>query len=227
MNLMDIKNYTYKDTHTIFFNLDLKINSDSFFIIVGPNKSEKTTLLKLLSGDIKSNIMLEDSQYVDKNTLFFSQTVLDELMLHKNSKKEIHDYLLKFGLLEYKNKSPLSLSSEDKVILKIIISLLKKPKLLLLDNVFSSFLKNEKRKVINILKDISIKEDFAVIYTSNDINDSIFFDNLYIINDKKLSSEIPNSLSVPFTVELSEKLLLYGLIKEEEYNLTELAKKVC
>lgn len=227
MNLIDIKNFSFKDTNTIFFNLNLKIDDNSFIILVGPNNSGKTTFLKLLSGKIKSNIVVDDSVYVNKKTLFFSKTVLDEIMLNTNSKKDAITYLEKFNIKEVKDLSPSELSIENIIILKLIISLLKKPKLLLLDNIFSCFEKERKKEIIKILNNISKENKFGVIYTSNNLNDSIYFDELYIINNKTLSQEVPKTLSLPFTLELSEKLLLYGLIKEEEYDLEELAKKLC
>lgn len=227
MNLIDIKDFSFKDTDTIFFNLNLKIDDNSFFIVVGPNNSGKTTLLKLLSGKIKSTINVDDSIFIDKKTMFFSKTVLDELMIYTNSKREAIKYLNIFKLINYKDDSPLSINKENRILLKLIITLMKKPKLILIDNIFSSFSKEQKKKVINTLNNLSKENKFAVIYTSNNLNDSIYFDNLFMINNNTLSNEVPQSLSLPFTIELSEKLLLYGLIKEEEYDLEELARKLC
>ena len=53
----------YQDNHKVFSNIFLKINAGEFIYLIGETGSGKSSLLKLLYGEIKSatgNIMLDD-----------------------------------------------------------------------------------------------------------------------------------------------------------------------
>lgn len=241
MNLIELKDVSFKYTSTLFLDLNLQITNKTFLCIAGCNNSGKTTLLKILSGELMCdniyylgekvndpNLLKEKVCYINKDTIFYSKTIIDELSLYTSNEYEIKKLLNYFNLINYINSSPNTLSSENKLILKIIISLLKKTEVILLDNVFSFFSNDFKKNFINLLFKYTSKKEIAVIFTTNDLNESIYFDELLIINDNKLGYAMEKSnLTTPFSIELSEKLMLYNLIEEEEYNIEKLVDKLC
>lgn len=240
MNLIELKHFSFKYNILLFEDLNFIILHDSFMCIAGCNNSGKTTLLKIIDGQIKSNDIIYNNdifndenkkkliKYIDKITIFYSKTIFDELSLLTEDVYLIKSLLDKFGLLNKINISPNNLCVEEMIILNIIKALIEKPKLLLLDNIFSCFNINKKSEFIKKLKTHCYKNEIAVVLVTNNINDSIYFENFLIINNKKISKDISGSnLCVPFTFELSEKLLLYNLITEEEYNVEKLVEKLC
>ncbi len=237
LELLDLE---FGYTSPIFKKLSLKIDGSSFISVLGENNSGKTTLLKILNGEIKSNnLTLNDTKptkrllndivyYVDKECLFFSKTVYDELMLYTSDEYKIKKALQTFKMKKSINKSPNSLPDDEKIILKIIIGYLKDPKILLMDNIFSCFSIQKKYFVLKIIKKYCSKNKIGVVLTTNNLYDSIYSDELYIINNGKLTSNFEKSnISLPFSYELSEKLRLYDLIDEDEFNLEKLAEKLC
>ena len=216
LELLDLE---FGYTSPIFKKLSLKIDGSSFISVLGENNSGKTTLLKILNGEIKSNnLTLNDIvYYVDKECLFFSKTVYDELMLYTSDEYKIKKALQTFKMKKSINKSPNSLPDDEKIILKIIIGYLKDPKILLMDNIFSCFSIQKKYFVLKIIKKYCSKNKIGVVLTTNNLYDSIYSDELYIINNGKLTSNFEKSnISLPFSYELSEKL-----------NLEKLAEKLC
>ena len=82
MNLISVSNLTYYlGKKKIFDNISLSINDDSFITIAGSNSSGKTTLLKLLSGNLMTENIIqidntlinsENKEIIDKKVCLFS-----------------------------------------------------------------------------------------------------------------------------------------------------------
>jgi len=170
-NIVRIKNLNYLDFHK--FNLDIEKNS--YTTIVGPNKSGKTTLLKILSGIIKTDDVCECNGVVlNKNNCFnyvknigvvfcvnknsfIYDTVKEELiyplinlgypkMIIEKKVKKILDDLRLEGLY---NKKISSLNNSMKQLLLFVISLLHGPKVLLIDDAFLLLSDSHKKHVFN------------------------------------------------------------------------------
>ena len=161
MNILEVYNLNFSyDDKVIFNNINLKIKEGSFVNLYGRNSSGKTTLLKLLSGSIITDAEIKvdkikinkfnmdtinnKTSFISSNNKFFSKTVLDEILLEKN---EISDadismarkLLDDFNLSDIESISPQDLSYAENQIVGVIKFMIKKPKVLFIDNAFSRF----------------------------------------------------------------------------------------
>ena len=146
MNLISVSNLTYYlGKKKIFDNISLSINDDSFITIAGSNSSGKTTLLKLLSGNLMTENIIqidntlinsENKEIIDKkvclfsiNNKYYSKTVLDELLLDSKddsykSINKIKSYLIEFGLINYIDESPQVLNYIERQKISLIKSII-------------------------------------------------------------------------------------------------------
>ena len=138
----------------LFENLNLIIPKNSFITISGPNNCGKTTLLRVLNRELitSNKIPIEDrniNEYrieeysklvqtvIPLEIVFKEETVLEELSLINPLKKDINRVLGELKIKDHINKKINELSSSDKVLIQIAISLLRKPSILLIDDLNS------------------------------------------------------------------------------------------
>jgi len=198
-NLLEINNlnYSYKNKN-IFNNLQISIKSNTTNLILGPNSSGKTTLLRLISGILPTSdfitldgISLNKKTYreyllsigvvfFDDNNKFLFDKVLDELTFPlenlKYKKEEITNRLYEIrNLLDlencfYKNISDLTTFEQAKVLLGV--SIIHEPKIIFLDNILSKLNENELKKFLKILN--KIKKEVTICITSTSMDMSLF-----------------------------------------------------
>ncbi len=138
-------------------NISLSIPSRQLLIVTGPSGSGKTTLLRVVAGLEKSNgkIVVENEIWQDSNiflppqkrgigflfqsyALFPNMTILEHLLFVDND-IELANYLLEIThLTQLKNRYPQYLSGGQKQRVALARALMKRPKLLLLDEPFSA-----------------------------------------------------------------------------------------
>lgn len=133
--------------------------------------------------------------------------------------------LLKINYLVDRKINKLTMSEKAKLLLAVAI--IHKPKVLLLDNPFCMMKKSDRMEMIAILRYLVDHEGLTVLLTSNDLIDALYSDYLYILDngsiavegnplavmkEDKLISRL--NLELPFMVDLSNKLKLYGLLDE-------------
>lgn len=255
MKILEIKNLNYSYVNKkVINNLSLSVEEGSFTTIVGNNTSGKTTLIKLICGllDSKESIVVNYS-FIDSNRIHSHSKLFGVVFSNSNNKllfkdvysemafplenlsyneKEIENEIINVAR-EFKNTKFLdkkidSLTESEKQELLIMISLLHKPKILLLDSPFTMMTNETKRKIINILNNRIKKEKLTVILTTLDLEEIEQSDYTYVINNGKVVMEgssksiykeekiLTNSgLQLPFMIDLSHKLEFYELISDE------------
>lgn len=260
-NIVRIKNLNYLDFHE--FNLDIEENS--YTTIVGPNKSGKTTLLKIVSGIIKTSDVCEcNGVILNKNNVFnyvknigvvfgvnknsfMYQTVKEELMyplINLGYPKIIIERKIKKLLNELKleslyNKKISSLNNSMKQILLFVISLLHSPKVLLIDDSFLLLNDIHKKLIFNYLMGLKNKNTLTIVHFTSDLKDVVNSDYLYLLEDFNIKvggkplellcdDQIfyQSNLEVPFMIDLSTKLKMYGLIDNLYLDMEELVDKI-
>jgi len=168
-------------------DIDIEINQGDFIALTGPSGSGKTTFLRILAGLEKSNskIVVENKIWQDKKTflppqkrdigfvfqdfaLFPNMNVIQNLLYVKNDLNLANELLDIVELQNYKNQSVLNLSGGQKQRVALIRALMKKPKILLLDEPLSSLDKNLKEKLQNELLKIHNKFDLTTIMVTHD-----------------------------------------------------------
>lgn len=240
--------FKYRFSNDIEFNLKEK----DFTTILGNNND--LIIFTLLNGHKKCNIFIGDLELNNKTKyeiakrmsivthryldIFVAETVMDEIAFGLESlamsKSDIIDLITSesrlFKLDDLLERDPSSLGSSDKTKMKILSSLIIKPKVLVLDNVICELDYNDKLLVFDILKEYT-KNGGIVINFTTDIEEALFGDKIIIINDKKVVCEgktmsVLNEekllkrfgIGLPFMIELSKYLMDYGMI--DKYYLT-------
>ncbi len=170
------KNYHTIDGETMAIkNLSFDVNCNEILAIVGPSGCGKSTLLGILadlenktSGEIIKDNNLKIGYMLQTDSLFPWLTVSENTKIGKNSNSD--ELLEKYGLSEFKNSYPSSLSGGMRQRVALIRTLGINPNILLLDEPFSALdyqtrlalsndmykmIKNEKKTVILITHDIA------------------------------------------------------------------------
>ena len=173
-------------------DINLKIEDKEFISIVGPSGCGKSTLLSILSGlEEKSdgNITLDENLKIgymlQKDSLFPWKTIYENCLtglevngtLNDQTKNRVKKLLETYGLKDFMNKYPNSLSGGMKQIVALIRTLATNPDILLLDEPFSALdymtrlalsedvykiIKNEGKTAIMVTHDIA-----EVVYKMN------------------------------------------------------------
>lgn len=254
MNIIELKKLDFSyDNKKIFNNLDFELSENSFNFLSGKNLSGKTTFLKLISGlyytsNIKyydtniteenSHLLKDNSKYINLVNIFYSKTVFDELdiLTESNNGNYIKKILKDFNLYSCIHKSPLNLTTTQKCKLSIIKAIMLKTKILLIDNIFTKFNKEDTINTIEKLRDYSKKYNITVIIASMDSDLVFYFEKIIILDNKKvifndsyLDEDLyrNNNLQIPFVCELSDKLKLYNLINNDIYDFDGLVNEIC
>ena len=241
-NIIEIENLDYK----VLNDLNLTIKQGEFITISGANNTGKTTLIRLLNNEVKdistikvNNIELKDWKVEEYNNYcqaiipleisFQFKTLKEELFDINYNKEDYTTIINTFKLKSILDKNINLLTSKEIILSQLIISILKKPKLLLIDNISPYFSKTEKKELLEFLNNYRTNHDLTIIYTTTQLEDSLKTDKLIIINNgdiflqgnpiqllKKDNLINKIGLDIPFMIDLSVKLKDYDLIKEIE-----------
>lgn len=261
MDIIEAHNINYSiKNRTIFNGLDINIEKGSFVSIIGVNGVGKTTLLKLLSGEIITNNNIKiDNVQINKFNIdeiskkvssltyyneFFSKTVMQEILQERKNVSvfeinKVRKILDEFNLLYLEKMSVQKLSYAENQIIALIKSIVKKPKIIFLDNAFSKLDVDKRTELFDYLKKFAKENDITIISTTNNIDDlkysdriillkysNIFFDGNYqeLINNVNLYEE---GLKLPWEIDFSNKLNLYELIDKTYDNIQEIVGDLC
>lgn len=207
-----VDNLTYKN---IFNNINMTIVKSTFISISGPNKCGKSTLLRILSGQLplKSTVYLnnDDITRFSKNNLYkdiayvnINETeefifptvekellfILDNLGLKQTIRIRRYKEIIKvLNLEEITQKDPAYLTGKEKIFFVLAQAIIYKPKLLVLDDIFIGLRKNEVLKVIKVLKALTKSYKMTIIISLDDLYYSLYTDYLYILDKGKILLE--------------------------------------
>ena len=232
--ILEIKNLS-KNYHDIkgeikaIDDISFNVYDGDFISIVGPSGCGKSTLLSILSNiEEKSdgNILWNKKDVVigymlQTDCLFPWRTVLENASLgldimNKNT-KENRDYLLylleTYGLKEFIDKYPESLSGGMRQRVALIRTLAIKPDILLLDEAFSALDSQSRIKVSEDVYNIIKKEKKTAIMVTHDINEAITFSEKVIVLTNR-----PAKIKNVYDINFSNKRSSINTRKEENYN---------
>lgn len=236
----DYFKYRFGDDNS--FNL----NNGDFVSIIG--NTNDLFVFTLLHGHKECNLFVGDMEFNHKNKdeirsrmcvvlykhldIFSGETVRDEIAFGLESlamKKDDITNLIDsesrlFKISNILNRDPSSLGLSDKVKVKILSSLIIKPKVIVIDNLLCELDYNDKLLVLDILDEFR-SNGGIVINVTNDIEETLFSDRIIILYNKKLVCDgktisVLNEekllkrlgLGLPFIVELNKYLMDYGMI---------------
>ena len=226
-------------------NLSLEVKEGEIFGFLGPNGSGKTTTIKMIlklidndEGTIKVNGYDTEKQFekamecigaiVENPDMYKYMSGIDNLKLHariRNVSKQRIDEVLKLVELDNRSKEKVgkySLGMKQR--LGLAITLLHKPKVLILDEPTNGLDPAGIKKLRDILKEISHKDGVAVFVSSHILSEMqlmcdrvAVIDNGKIVKIEEISSEEKEKTEVldvkVKNIEKAQKIL------KEKFNL--------
>ena len=192
--MLELKNVNkVVNNKKILDDINIKIHSTGLTIISGKSGSGKTTLLNVINSLDKDydgevlydgrKLSVEDFSNVFQDyNLFEELTVVENLNIYNNL-KEVDELLEKLNIKSLKNKKVYTLSGGEKRRVSIARALLKKSKIMILDEPSSSLDEENTKNVLNILKDYS-KNHLVIISTHEIIQPEIIDSYIEIIDGK-------------------------------------------
>lgn len=258
IKIKDLK-FSYDKKNYIFDNLNFTLRKGKTLSIVGTGACGKTTLLKILNGEldyegsitingleVKEENFLElrkciavifrDTSFITdvvKNELRFSlENINEDPAIIKEKINEINEY---FGINKLLNKNIDSLSLNDKTLVKILSYALIEPSYIALDDLLDDLNLRTKILLLNYLN----SKNILLINVTTNMEDVLYTDyvlclykgisaidgkTLDVLENEKLLKRL--GLSLPFMVDLSIQLKLYGLINKIYLNKEAMVKNL-
>ena len=182
-------------------DVNFNVQDKEFISIVGPSGCGKSTILTILAnimekskGEITYNIKNPKLGYMlQEDSLFPWKTVLENAclgleikkQLTKDNKQKVIDLLKKYGLKDFINNYPDSLSGGLKQRVALIRTLALNPDILLLDEPFSALDYQTRLSLSDDLYNIIKKENKTAIMVTHDIAEAISMsDKIIIISNR-------------------------------------------
>lgn len=232
-SILEIKNlrkiYHGKKSETLAVdNFSYSLLEGEFISIVGPSGCGKSTILSILcdlipksSGEIilKDNIKL--GYMLQSDCLFPFRTVLENCLLgleinntlNEENKKYVIDLLTKYGLKDFINSYPNSLSGGMRQRVSLIRTLATKPDILLLDEPFSALDYQSRLSVSDDVYNIIKNENKSVIMVTHDLSEAISMSDKVIVLSNR-----PSKIKNIHNIELSNKISPIENRKAKEFN---------
>ncbi len=195
------------------FSYDMK--EGEFVSIVGPSGCGKSTILSILcgldkksSGKIIKRENLKIGYMLQQDGLFPWRTILEncyiglELQndLTNENKEYVKSLLETYGLKEFMNAYPSSLSGGMRQRVALIRTLATKPDLLLLDEPFSALDAHTRLVVCDDVWNIIKKEHKSAIMVTHDVEEAISCSDQVIV-----LTERPASIKQIYPIQLTDK----------------------
>lgn len=184
MSYFKIENLSFEyNDNVIFKNFNYSIDKGDILIIKGRSGVGKTTLLRIISGLIKTKegkIILDNKDitnekiekrkisYLFQNYSLFPHMSVEKNILYANKKANVNELLELVNLNGYNKKYPHELSGGEYQRISLIRTLAIYPKLILLDEPFSNIDKQLRVKLTQDIKKIVKDFNLTLIIVSHD-----------------------------------------------------------
>ena len=204
------------NSNKLFENLTFKVEPNKMIAIVGKSGEGKSTILKLISKSYSANsgeILIDNHNINDlseetiKNSIsvvsqspyIFNLSIKENIKLANSNatddeiievckKAQIHDVItsMKDGYNTLVGENGVILSGGQKQRIAIARALIKKSKIILLDEATSSLDNNNQEKIKNVIKDLA--SDHTIIIVAHRLSTIVDSDNIFIIDKHKISA---------------------------------------
>ena len=223
--ILEIQNLcVVNNSCTLLKNINLIFYEGINVFICGTSGSGKTCILNTILGELKYKGQI--IKYNDKIEIILnkieisSKTIKEELnydILADNKKKIVDKFISKVNLNKRLNEISESL---EKLIL-VCKSLIKEPKIIFVDNIFSFMDEKDLKKIYSYTK----KNKITIVNVSNNIEEALKYDYMIVLDKGQIVMEGKTEqillqekilkrlgIGLPFYIDLSIQLKLYGLI---------------
>ena len=184
------------------FDLDLELQFErgEFLGVMGPSGSGKSTFLRILAGleEAQGRIVVDGEVWLDGKralapqkrsvgmvfqdyALFANMSVLENLLYVDADAAFARELLERVGLWELRDRSVTRLSGGQKQRVALARALMRRPKLLLLDEPLSALDPATRTKLQGVIADLHRAFGTTTVMVSHDINE------LFLLTDKVLT----------------------------------------
>lgn len=184
---LNFKKELHGSVGKMLLDIDLKIKKGEFIALSGDSGSGKTTILRILAGleeadgkiEVDGDIWLDkkiskavqkrDIGFVFQDYALFPNLNIIENLLYAAKDKELAKYLLNVtNLYELKNRFPNSLSGGQKQRVSLCRALMKRPKILLMDEPLSALDPSLRAKLQDEILTLHKEFETSTIIVSHD-----------------------------------------------------------
>ena len=186
-------------------NISFEVQNNEIVTLVGPSGAGKSTILNLISGLINqdSGFIQTTKQFgymFQKDNLFPWRTVYKNVVLgleikgkiNAEDKKYVLSLLNQYGLKDFIDAYPSTLSGGMRQRVALIRTLALKPNLLLLDEPFSALDYITRLNLEDDVNNIIRKEQKSAIIVTHDISEAISLSDRVIVISKRPSKILGN-----------------------------------
>lgn len=207
--------HTEKDDVLALENINFDVYDNEFISIVGPSGCGKSTILSILakledktSGDINFFKDLSIGYMLQDDCLFFWKSILDNCLvgleiagkLTTESKDYVLSLLKTYGLYDFKDMFPSSLSGGMRQRVALIRTLALKPDILLLDEPMSALDSQSRLAIGEDIYNIIKKEGKTAIMVTHDLSEALSMSDRIIVLSKR-----PGVVKKIYDIELDDK----------------------
>lgn len=233
-------------TYNVLTGVNFHLFSGKSLSIIGHGGCGKTTLLKILNGDLKYEGTLEIEgtiSVVFRDTKFKNKKVIDEIKYYfdefAKSYSDIEEFKeeikLYFGMDKIFEKDINSLDKKDKSLLRIVLGSIANDDYIAIDDLFIDLDYKTKILLLNFLE----SHDITLINVTSDMEDVLYTDcllclyngksaidgeTLSVLENEKIIKRL--GFNLPLMYDLSIQLGLYGLIDKIYLNKEEMVKNL-
>ena len=226
-NLSKIYHDKYGETLAID-NINFDLKDKEIISIVGPSGCGKSTLLSILagltnksSGNIKLNNSKKIGYMLQNDSLFSWRTILDNCLIgleishqkNKDNVNKVKKLLEKYGLKEFINKKPNSLSGGMRQRCALIRTLAINPDILLLDEPYSALDYQTRLKLSDDLYKTIKEEGKAAILITHDIAEAISISSRVIVLSRR-----PATIKKIYNIKLDNPSIPTENRKDSKFN---------
>lgn len=177
-------------TKPVFINANLEIKENSIIALSGENASGKTTLLRLISGLLlpdNGKIFVYNNDIIKKRKLtknvvslalntefgFYPYLTLKENLLflcklYNNKLQNLYRFINELNLDKFMDTKFIHTSSGIKTRFWLLASMVKQPKILLVDELSKSADKDTKKIIYNLIKTLKTEYGLTTIFVSHE-----------------------------------------------------------
>ncbi len=247
--MIEIEDLTYKynsiDNNELFHELSLTLKKGSFTTLVGPIGCGKTTLIKILLGQIKIDdkiridrilVSEKNKEQIQKKIGFIPQ-YSDEL--HDISYTKYVQTIAQQLEIEYLLKADQQhLSSGEKQLLSFLNVLGNKPQIIILDEAFTLIDERKKKQIFNILTQLN-QQGITILNFTNDLEESLYGNDIVLLQNGTIILNGPKEqilkeektikkagLELPFLADLSIRLMYYGVLDHMILDMDEMVNTI-